>query len=94
MVANSRRELEAGLDGAAATTASTEDDFDKGTEGLPEDAVVRTYFDLQRLIAADPDTADARKVKWVSALRTFGLSASDGSDRSRSTSRWPPTRAT
>ena len=42
---------------------------------------MRTYFDLQRLIAADPDTADARKVKWVGALRTFGLSASVGSDR-------------
>ena len=81
MVANSRRELEAGLDRRGSDDRFDEDDFDKGTEGLPEDAVVRTYFNLQRLIAADPDTADARKVKWVSALRTFGLSASTGSDK-------------
>jgi len=81
VVANSRRELEAGLERRGSDDRFDQDDFDKGTDGLPEDAVVRTYFDLQRLIAADPETADARKVKWVSALRTFGLSASVGSDR-------------
>ncbi len=81
VVANSRRELEAGLDSRGSDDRFDEDDFNKGTEGLPEDAVVRTYFNLQRLIAADPDTADARKIKWVSALRTFGLSASTGSDK-------------
>ena len=81
VVANSRRELEAGLERRGSDDRFSEDDFDKGTEGLPEDSVVRTYFDLQRLLAADPDTADARKVKWVSALRTFGLSASVNSDR-------------
>ena len=68
MVANSRRELEAGLDSRGSDDRFDQDDFNKGTEGLPENAVVRTYFNLQRLIAADPDTADARKVKWVSAL--------------------------
>jgi len=80
VVANSRRELEAGLKRRGSDDRFGEDEFDKGTEGLPENAVVRTYFDLQRLIAADPDTADARKVKWVDALRTFGLSASVESD--------------
>ena len=81
VVANSRRELEAGLERRGSDDRFSEDDFDEGTEGLPENSVLRTYFDLQRLIAADPDTADARKVKWVSALRTFGLSAAVNSDR-------------
>ena len=43
----------------------TEETFDKGTEGLPKDALIRVYGDLQKLLASDPDTADARKVKWV-----------------------------
>ncbi len=81
VVANSRRELEAGLERRGSDDRFGEDEFDKGTEGLPENAVVRSYFDLQRLIAADPETADARKVKWISALRAFGLSASVKSDR-------------
>ena len=61
MVANSRRELEAGLTRRGKDDRFTEDDFDEGTEGLPENAVLRTYFNLQRLIATDPDTADARR---------------------------------
>ena len=81
VVANSRRELEAALKRRGSDDRFGEDDFGKGTDGLPENAVVRTYFDLQKLIASDPDAADARKVKWVSALRTFGLSASVAADR-------------
>ena len=80
VVANSRKELEAGLERRGSDDRFSEEDFDNGTKGLPKDAAVRTYFNLQRLIATDPDTADARKVKWVDALRTFGLSASAGSD--------------
>lgn len=81
VVSNTRRQLEAGLERRGGDDRFTEDDFDKGTEGLPANALVKAYFDLQRLIAADPDTADARKVKWVAALRTLGLSASVDSDR-------------
>jgi hypothetical protein len=35
---------------------------------------------IQALIAGDPSAAEARKVKWVSALRTFGATASAASD--------------
>ena len=42
---------------------------------------MRVYGDLQKLIASDPDTADARKVKWVDALRTFGVAASFKDDQ-------------
>ena len=81
VVANSRRELEAGLERRGKDDRFSEEEFDKGTDGLPKDAALRTYFNLQRLIASDPDTRDAQKVKWVKALRTFGLSASAGADK-------------
>lgn len=81
VVANSRRQLEAGLTRRGEDDRFGQDEFDKGTEGLPENAVVRTYFNLQQLIASDPDTKYAQKVKWVKALRTFGLSASTGTDK-------------
>ena len=81
VVANSRRELEAGLTRRGKDERFDEDDFNEGTEGLPESAVVRTYFNLKQLIASDPDTKDAQKVKWVKALESFGLSASTGADK-------------
>jgi hypothetical protein len=80
IVANSRRELEAGLTRRGKDERFDEEKFDEGTEGLPKDAALRTYFNLQELIARDPDTKDAQKVKWVKALRSFGLTASAGKD--------------
>ena len=68
------------LDDALATRAGdnrlTEADFDKGLAGLPKDAAIRVYGDAERLLKGDPSTADARKVKWVNALRKFGITAS------------------
>ena len=68
------------LDDALATRDGdkrlTEDDFKTGLKGLPEDAAVRVYGDAGRLIKADPGSAQARKIKWVDALRKFGFTAS------------------
>jgi hypothetical protein len=50
--------------------------FDAALEDLPSRAVARVYADLEGIIASDPDTRDARRVPWVSALRTLGLTAS------------------
>jgi hypothetical protein len=49
--------------------------FEEALEGLPEDALVRTFFDLEALLRADPDAEQARKIRWVAALRTLGLTA-------------------
>jgi len=81
VVASSKQKLEAALEQRDADDRLTEETFDKGTAGLPKDALLRVYGDLQKLIASDPDTADARKVKWVDALRTFGLAASFEDDQ-------------
>ena len=76
IVAGSRRQLEGALAQREADGRLTEETFDKGTENLPKDALLRVYGDLQKMLAADPSTRDARKVKWVQALRTFGAAAS------------------
>jgi len=81
VVAGTRALLDKALANRGSGDRFTEEDFDKGTEGLPKDAAVRFFTDLQKVIAADPDTADARKVKWVKALRDFGLSASVVDDK-------------
>lgn len=83
IVAGSRRLLENALAQREADDRLTEEDFDKGTEGLPKDGLVRVYGNLQRILRADPDTANARKVKWVNALRTFGASVSFQRDEAK-----------
>ena len=49
----------------------TEGDLDGAFQGLPEDAILRVYGDTQALLGSDPETAAARKVKWVRGLRRF-----------------------
>lgn len=67
-----RREADEGLDEA---------DFDEATEGLGADPLIRAYADVQGLLQSDPDTAEARRIKWVSALRKLGITASAAGDR-------------
>ena len=76
IVASSEAQLKSALEQRDGDDRLTEETFDKGTDGLPKEALIRVSGDLQKLIASDPDTADARKVKWVDALRTFGATAS------------------
>ncbi len=54
--------------------------FEQGLDGLPESGLARVYADIGAIIASDPDTRDARKVPWVSALETLGLTASAADD--------------
>ena len=80
IVANTEANLKDALEQRDADDRLTAETFDKGTEGLPDEALVRVYGNLQKLIASDPDTADARKVKWIGALRAFGATASAEKD--------------
>lgn len=80
IVAGSRQQLESALEQRDADDRLTEDTFDESTADLPKDALVRLSSDLQALIAGDPDSKDAAKVKWVGALRTLGLTASAKGD--------------
>jgi Protein of unknown function (DUF3352) len=61
----------------------TEDRFEEGLAGLPDDSLVRGYGDLSSAL----ETADLRpllELEWFSALGTFGASAGfDGDQRLR-----------
>jgi hypothetical protein len=55
----------------------TEQDFTAGLGDLSKDSLVRITGDVQPIFAANPQTsATIQKVKWLSALRTFGLTIS------------------
>ncbi|HEX8856192.1 MAG TPA: DUF3352 domain-containing protein [Thermoleophilaceae bacterium] len=80
IVAGNRADLSAALaraDGGSHVDASA---FDSALDGLPEDSIVRGYFDVAKLLQSNPGSADARKVKWISALRTLGFTASAEKD--------------
>jgi hypothetical protein len=75
IAASSRSLLEDAVDRRDTDDHLTEEDFDKGLAGLPKSALARVYVDVRALLESDPDSADARRVKWVKALTTFGMTA-------------------
>jgi hypothetical protein len=75
LAASSRSLLEDAVDRRDGDDHLTEEDFDKGLAGLPKSALARVYVDVRGLLESDPDTADARRVKWVKALTTLGMTA-------------------
>lgn len=58
----------------------TEDDLNPAFEGLPGDAPVRGYVNVKALLAADPSTAKARRVKWIDHLETAAFTADAAED--------------
>lgn len=80
VVASDRRLLERALEQRDGDDRLEEDTLEGALEGLPKDALVRVYANLEELLRSDPDTVDARRVKWVGALRTLGLTASAAND--------------
>jgi hypothetical protein len=80
VVADSRELLDAALERAEGDDHLDVDTFEESLEGLPEETIARLYFDLQAVIEEDPDTEVARRIEWVSALRTLGMTASVGED--------------
>ena len=72
VVAGSRELLDAALEQRDADGRLTEDTFEEGLADLPEEALIKVYGDIGALIESDPETEQARKVKWVAALDTFG----------------------
>jgi Protein of unknown function (DUF3352) len=81
VAAGSRELLDQALEQRDSDDRLTEDTFEEGLADLPEDALVKVYGDLAALIENDPEAAQARRVEWVDALDTFGLTASFEEDR-------------
>ena len=80
LAATTRADLEAAVKRHDGDDKLTEQDFNAPFEGLPQDAMMRVYGDLGALIAADPETAKARQIKWVAGLRKFGVTATAQND--------------
>jgi hypothetical protein len=76
----SQQLLESALERADGGDHLDVDTFERSLDGLPGEALARLYVDLQALIEQDPDTEAARRVEWVSALRTLGMTASAAED--------------
>jgi len=73
VLAGSKELLDAALKRADGGDSLSEDDFDKGLEGLPDDAFARVYVDVQGLLGQSEGAKSARNIEWVAALRTLGL---------------------
>src|SRR6185503_16154325 len=73
-------QLKAALARADGGDHLSEDTFNQALEGLPDSGLARVYTDIEALLKSDPGSVDARKVKWIGALRTLGLTVSAKSD--------------
>jgi hypothetical protein len=80
VLAGSRELLDAALERADSGDGLSEEDFDKVLTGLPDDALARVYVDVQGLLGQSEEAAAARKIEWVDALRTLGLTLSAQKD--------------
>ena len=72
VAADSKPALDAALKRAGGSDHMTEQDFTSALGTLPHDALVRAVGNFQALLTG-PQAAAARKVKWLGALRTFGV---------------------
>jgi uncharacterized protein DUF3352 len=78
--AGDKQQLAQALKRADGEDHLDEDTFNEGLDGLPDSALARVYADVEALLKSDPGSADARKVKWIDALRTLGLTVAAKSD--------------
>jgi Protein of unknown function (DUF3352) len=78
--ASDQQELTQALKRADGDNHLDEDAFNEGLDGLPDTALARIYADLEAVLKNDPSTADARKIKWVDALRTLGVAVAAKDD--------------
>jgi hypothetical protein len=78
--AGDESQLKAALERADGDDHFDEDTFNQALEGLPDSALMRVYADLEAFLKNDPGTVDARKVKWIGALRTLGITARAADD--------------
>ena len=73
VLGGSRDLVNAALERADGGDSLSEDDFETSLDGLPDDSLARVYVDVQGLLGDGSDAAAARKIPWVDALRTLGL---------------------
>lgn len=80
VVAGSRKELEDALATRNGDDSLTEEEFDAGTEGVSDDALLRAYVNIGELLRTSPEAKPALRSKWVAALRTAGIALTFADD--------------
>ena len=80
VIADTQDQLKAALERADGDEHFDEDTFNEALDGLPDGALMRLYVDVEGLLTSDPGSVDARKVKWIGALRSLGLTATAKAD--------------
>ena len=80
VLANDDGLLKQALERADGDDHFSEDAFNKGMSGLPDNALARVYTDVEALLKNDPSSADARRIRWVAALRELGLTVTARDD--------------
>jgi hypothetical protein len=80
VIADSQDQLKSALERADGDDHFDEDSFNEALDGLPDGALMRIYVAVETLLKSDPGSVDARKVRWIGALRTLGLTASARND--------------
>jgi hypothetical protein len=78
--ANNEAQLKSALSRADGDNHMDESSFNKGLEGLPGSALMRIYADVEALLKSDPGSADARRIKWIAALRQVGATVTAKDD--------------
>ena len=72
LVSNSAATITAALDRHSSGVGLTAADYDRDTSGLPDNPLVSMVGDLQSALDT-PKAAQARKVPWVAALKSYGV---------------------
>jgi hypothetical protein len=80
VLANDDALLKQALERADGDDHFSEDAFNKGMSGLPDNALARVYTDVEALLKSDPGSADARRIRWIAALRELGLTVTARDD--------------
>jgi len=80
VLANDEAEVKHALERADGDDHFDEDSFNKAFDGLPDSAFSRIYLDVEALLKSDPGSTDARRVKWIAALRELGATVSARKD--------------
>jgi hypothetical protein len=78
--ANDEADLRAALKRADGDDHLDEDTFNEGLSGLPDPALARVYVDVEALLKNNPSSADARRVRWIAALRQAGATVTAKDD--------------
>jgi hypothetical protein len=78
--ANDDAQLKSALERADGDDHLDGDTFDEGLSGLPDSALMRIYADVEALLKSDPGSADARRIKWIAALRQLGATVTAKDD--------------